>query len=100
MSQTLRIVNFGELNIKERGNLAADAAVAATSLTVNYTDNFAVGDFLYIGRLGSESGEVSAIATIPDADTVTVAALTKPHLRFDDIQTLFGDQIKIYRASN
>lgn len=101
MSQTISAPNFGQLNIKEKSKLDADAAVAATNLTVQYNDNIAADDILFIGRIGSESGEAKEIASTSNATAIVLAAgLSKPHTRFEDIITLFGDKIRIYYAAN
>jgi hypothetical protein len=100
MSQTLQLSNFDNPNIGETTQLNADVAVADTTLTINFSDDIEAGDLLYLSRLGSESGEVVTIATIVDADSVTASAATKPHNRFEEATVLFGDQIKIYRATN
>lgn len=100
MSQTLQIANFGSLNILERSEMNADLAVGGTSLTVNFSDDIATDDYLYLGTLGSPGGEVVTVTAVPDADTITVSATTKPHSRFDAVTKLFGNQIQVYRAAN
>ena len=100
MSQTITISNFDSPNIKQTAKLNADAVVGATSLSVNFTDNLTLNDYLYIGRIGTESGEVKQITAITNANTLTCVATVKPHYRFDDTTTLFGNQLQIYRASN
>jgi hypothetical protein len=101
MSQTLSLSNFDSPNIKEKTQLDADVAVGATTLTVHFSDDLENGDFIYLSRLGSETGEIVTVDTVTDADTITItSAATKPHSRFDDITCLFGDQMKVYRASN
>lgn len=100
MSQTLQITNFSELNIKERSVLDADAAVGATSVTAAYNDNMANNDYLYLGQLGTESGEVATISSLTGAKTIGTSALTKAHNRFEPATVLFGNQLKIYRAAN
>jgi hypothetical protein len=100
MSQTLQLSNFDDPNIRETAKLNADVTVNDTALTINFSDNLDAGDFLYLSRLGSESGEVVTVASIIDADSITTSAATKPHSRFEDATVLFGDQIKIYRATN
>lgn len=100
MAQTLTLSNFDNPNIRETTKLNADVAVADTNLTISFSDDIEAGDFLYLSRLGSESGEVVTVASIIDADSITASAATKPHGRFEDATVLFGDQIKIYRAIN
>jgi hypothetical protein len=100
MSQTLKINNFSSLNIKERTELDADAAAAATSLSVKNNQDFAANDIVYVGRLGSDTGEKVVASGISNATTIGVSALARPHNRFDDVHSLFGNKIKVYRAAN
>lgn len=100
MSQTLTIANFKQINVVERGRLADDAAIAATSLNVVDTNNFAADDYLYIGAFGSEGGELVTVTSTTDTDTLVVSALTKPHNKGEEIARLFGNQIRVYRAAN
>jgi hypothetical protein len=101
MSQTIKVPNFSPNNIVERTQLAADAAIGVSTVTVEYSDNIANGNYLYIGRLGSESGEVRTVSGAPASQVVTLsAALAKAHIRFDDVCTLFGNSINVYRAPN
>jgi len=100
MSQTIKINNFSSLNIKERTELDADVAAAATSLSVKNNQNFAANDIVYVGRLGSDTGENLVASGISNATTIGVSALARPHNRFDDVHSLFGNKIRIYRAAN
>jgi len=100
MAQTIKINNFSSLNIKERTQLDGDAAAAATSLVVKNNQGFANGDFVYVGRLGSDTGEKVVSSGISGATTIGIGALARPHNRFDDVHSLFGDKVKVYRAPN
>jgi len=100
MSQTLKINNFSSLNIVERSQLDADAAAAATSITVKNSQDYAANGHLYIGRLGSDTGEKVTISSITNATTIATSALVRPHNRFDDLTSLFGNKVKVYRAAN
>jgi hypothetical protein len=100
VAQTLNLSNYDDPNIKETAKINADVAVDDTSLAISFSDDLEEGDLLYLGRLGSESGEVVTVATIVDSENITIAAATKPHSRFEDATVIFGNQIKIYRASN
>lgn len=98
--QTIRVPNFPDVNIKERSRLDADSVATATGLTLEYTANMAAADYLYVGRLGTETGEINTITTVTNMTTLVVPAMAKDHSRFDDVCTLFGNKIKVYRASN
>lgn len=101
MSQTLKIANFYYLNKREGGQLDADAAASATSLTVVNSQDYANSDYMMVGRLGSENAELVTISgTPPTATTINTSALKFKHLRFEPLQSLFGNQIVIYRAAN
>lgn len=102
MSQTLKLNNFAEENIVETTELNADSAVAATSLTLKDNQGFASGDFVIIGDLGSEESELRTVDAVnSDLIGLTItAALKLAHNRFDQVTKLFGNQMKIYRASN
>ena len=98
--QTITVPNFKDANIKEHSKLDADTIVGATTLALAHSNDMATNDYLYVGRLGSEGAELTTIATVPSISSATTAALVKPHSRFDDVTVLFGNKIKVYRASN
>lgn len=98
--QTIRVPNFPDINIKERSRLNADSAIGATTLTLEYTSNMSASDYLYVGALGTERGEINTITTVASITGLTVPAMLKPHDRFDDVCTLFGNKIRVYRAAN
>lgn len=101
MSQTLSLANFDQPNLGETAQLGADVAIGATSITIEYTDNLDAGDYLYLGRLGSESGEQVTINTVTSATTVILVSGTlKEHRADDPVTVLFGNKIKVYRAPN
>lgn len=101
MSQTITVANFYQLNLKELSVLDASASAGVSNLTLAFTDNFASDDLLYIGNYGGESSELLTISAVTNKTTIALnSATTKPHNRFDPAVTLFGDQIKLYRASN
>ena len=100
MSSTLSIDNFGSLNILERTKLNAAVLTGATSVITENADGIATDAFVVIGATGSEKAEVSKVASVA-AQTLTLTdALEFDHERFDDVTKLYGDKIKIYRASN
>lgn len=100
MAQTLKIDNFGDLNILEISQLNADVAAAATSLTVINNESYANTDYIYIGEFGGELGETVVASGVTGATTINCAATRLAHKRFDPIASLFGNKIRIYRAAN
>jgi hypothetical protein len=101
MSQTIKVSNFSPNNVVERSKLAADVAIGASTISVEYADNIANGNYIYIGRLGSELGELRTVSGAPSGQVVSLSAVTsKLHTRYDDISTLFGNSIRVYRAAN
>lgn len=102
MSQTLKLPNFHTNNIVETSVLDADAAIATTSLAVRFSDQMTTDGYLFIGEFGGEGSELAVLNTITDADTVTIDApgLVKAHKRFEPATILFGNKLRIYRASN
>lgn len=101
MSVNLKIDNFGSTNIKEVTQLDADVAAAATSLTVRNSGQFVNTDYINVGSIGVDVADlVTANGAPPDATHITVTALRLKHNRFDPVTSLFGNQIRIYRAPN
>lgn len=82
--------------------LSADAATAATSLTVTTSDNMTVGDYIGI-ELDDSSLQWSTIATIPDSTTVTINdALTDDAASGNVVYnytTRLDQPVKIYSAN-
>lgn len=102
MPAKIRINNFDSSNIIEKAILDADSVIGATTLTLKNSQNFNVNDYALVGAQGGEKSELKAISAVnADQITVTLSTATKEaHNRFDQVTTLFGNQIKIYRASN
>lgn len=101
MSQTLQLPNYTTLNIAETCQLSADITAGVTSLPVTFSDGFADGDHLLLGTYGAESAEHGTINAVPSATAITTdSATTKPHNRYEQVTKLFGNQLKIYRATN
>ena len=103
MADLLKLDNFPELNLKEKTELSADVAAAATTFTVKnasgLVDTDTDEDILVIGPPGHEACEKRTIDTI-SGSTITVAALSFAHKKYTKVASLRGDQIKIYRAAN
>jgi len=101
MSQTLQIPNFTALSTREKSALDADVGIGDSSIVLTYSDNIAPDDYLVIGRLGGESTELVQVQVVNNSVNVDIVGQTvKEHSRFDDVNLLFGNQIKIYRAAN
>ena len=100
-AETVRLTNFPEANLVEITKFDADEAAAQTVLTVKNNDGFAADDFIVLGRLGHEKAEVRRVASVTNADTITVTAATSfAHKKFEDITKLRGDKIRLYKATN
>ncbi|MGK3945791.1 hypothetical protein ABK046_46530, partial [Streptomyces caeruleatus] len=57
--------------------------------------------FVVIGQRGTELAELRKVSSITDGDTLVLTAnLANPHTQFEQVTVLFGNQIKVYRASN
>ena len=101
MASTLRIDSFHEINIVERGELAADLGVGITELPMRSTQGFLTGQTIYVGALAREGIEKAVIASVPDETTINVSQPLKlPHTRYDAVTAVLGDQVHIYRAVN
>lgn len=101
MAQKLNVNNFGKLNLKEHSEINADAAVAATNLTLASTKDYSANDFLIIGSIGSDTSELATVASVTnDTALVISAGLKFAHERYDTVTSLFGNKIRIYRAAN
>lgn len=100
MPQNLNINNFGKLNVKEKAELNADVAAAATAIVVSSNKDFAANDFAVIGRLAGESSEKVTVGGVTTDVGITVSALKFAHTRYEEVTSLFGDQIRIYSADN
>ena len=100
MSQTLTIKNFASPNIVEVSELTADVAAAATSFPLANVQGFAQDDYFVVGRLGGESSEQLIVSSVSSPNVVSTAGSARAHTKFEPVTKLFGNQIKIYRASN
>jgi phage gp36-like protein len=84
-----------------RSTLTADA-VAGTNVTLNLADNnaLATGDFIVIGREGSEQAEMAQInQAVSGATTVRVATLKFNHLQDEPVVKFRYDKRKFYGAT-
>lgn len=100
MSATLKIDNYGSLNLKESTQLDADYAAGINAFTLKSTLNYQANDFVILGQLGAEGCELMTIQSVA-AQVATMTANSKLlHKRFDAFTSLFGNQINVYRAIN
>lgn len=101
MAVTLRIDNYATLNALESTVFDADSTAGATSIIVRNTQGIVANSYIVLGTQGGESSELVQVATVTNSTTFALVAATKfNHFRFDPIQQLFGDKIKIYIANN
>lgn len=101
MATTIRIDSFNEINIVERGELAADFAPESTELKLRSTQGFEDGQTIYVGQLSREGCESAVIASVDDEATISlVSALKLPHTRYEPVTAVLGGSIHIYRAPN
>jgi phage gp36-like protein len=100
MSSKIQIENFTSLNIKERTTLTAEVAEGATTLSLANTNNVLVDDFVLVGNPGMETAEIRQVQTVVDTNDVTIDAATLHHREGESVLSLFGDQIRIFRAPN
>lgn len=102
MITPIRIDNFPGEQIKVRTliDVAGGVAAAATSIPVQNSANFAVGDHVLVGPLGTaECEEVILAVAPPNANTLTVPALTFAHNEYEDVVAIKYDKVKIYTAA-
>lgn len=102
MSYTLNLRSFPELNIIEESELSADIAASSTGLSLKNNQGLSADDYLILGTIGSEKAELVSVSSV-DSDQVQVtlsAGVKFAHDKFDRVTKLYGNQMKIYRASN
>lgn len=101
MIQTIKVPNFKSNNLVSETRLDADALVNATTFTLQNTAGFTTGDYIILGTPGAETAEILIVATVPTSTSLTTTAGSKlAHSKYDYIHSLFGNQVKIYRAPN
>jgi len=82
--------------------LTAEAAAAATTLTVKSISNFAINLVLLVGEMGDENSEIilTHASTAPTGTTVTLAsALVKTHAPYTRIRVMLYNQVEISHAT-
>lgn len=100
MAEVLRPSNFDSINILERTELVSDVAASQKVANVVNAQGIVADDFYVIGNLGAELAELAQL------DSKNVNALTaevnysQAHRKGDAVTKLFGNKIRIYRATN
>lgn len=85
----------------EETALSANVAAAASTITVDSIDGFAVDQILLIGELGKEGSEIvkTHASTAPSGSTITLAsALSKAHSARTKVYRIEFDAIEISHA--
>lgn len=100
MSQKITIENFSSLNLVENTELSADANLGATTFNILNPNGFTDDSIFVIGLLESETLEKFVVDSISGFVVTTTATSIRAHKKFEQVNKLFGNQIKIYRASN
>lgn len=97
---TLRINNYEDINLREKGTLSAAVDKSATAVALPMTSNLgnAIGTPLLIGYPGTEQCEIQFVTGRTGVNTLTVPQLLFPHDVNEPVVGLVGDQIKLYRA--
>lgn len=100
MSQTLKLNNFNSNNLLNRTTLTQDEAAAVSSLNVVNSADFVAGPVL-IGAPGGQSTEM-ATATAPglSSQIPLSTATTLQHNNNEPVFVLFGNQLKVYSATD
>ena len=94
-------VSNERFNYSTRTRVNADAAAAATSLTVKNTTGYSANDYILIGYEGADTAEVrkvSAVASLT-AFTLTGSALQFAHDRFEYVTKVEYNQRKLYSCA-
>lgn len=102
MITPIRIDNFPVEQIKAKTliDITGGVAAGATSVQVQNTAGYLVGDHVLVGPLGSAQCEEVILAVAPpDATHLTVPALLFPHNEFEEVVAIKYDKIKIYTAT-
>ena len=101
MATTLNIESFSDSNIRERSQLAAPVSAGVSAITVVSTSGFNAGDILYVGARSRDGCEKAVVASVDSSTQLTlVAPLQHAHIAYDDVCSVLGDTIRIYRAPN
>ena len=99
--QTLTLNNFGPANLKEQTRLSHKVDAGATALPSTNVQGFATGDLALVGLRGDDASETVTIdAGVTTGSIPVTSALKREHVAYEYVTKLFGDKMRIYRASN
>lgn len=98
--QTVKINNFSSVNILERSTLTADAAAGQAVLNLEGIQGVAANQYVLIGTAGSENTELKQILSVGGKQVTLTSNLANDHLQYDSVTVLYGNQLRVYRASN
>lgn len=100
MSQTLNILNFPDKNIVGQTQLTSSVPSGSMSLQVVNATDFNT-KYVLIGTSGSNISEIQPNADATSGTTINLSLATVlQYNQFDPVYALFGNQLKIYRATN
>jgi len=101
MSETQRIPNFSDLNLKERSYVSVAANSAQAILNVTNAAGFLANDFVWVGpNFGSEIAEIKQIQSITGNQLTFTGNLSNNHAKLERVVKLFGDKVKLYSSAN
>jgi hypothetical protein len=99
--QTLTLNNFGPANLKEQTRLSHKVAAGANALPSTNVQGFSTGDLALVGLRGDDASEIVTIdAGVTTGSIPITSPLKREHVAFEYVTKIFGDKIRIYRASN
>ena len=94
-------IEHPDLSKNEKTYLTSACAAAATTLTVQNIEGFAVGNYLVLGKLGEEKTEIVRIhtSTAPTSSTITLnAACSFAHSVNTPVTYIAFNQVAVYSA--
>jgi len=101
MSKSLQGESFAAINLRERSSINAGALLGASTIQVVSTQGFDPTEPICLGVSAREGCEKASTQSIVDETTIQLTApLKQAHARFEMVQAVLGDHIRIYRAVN
>lgn len=100
MAQTLRPTNFDSINLQEKTELSQDVAAGQKVARVLSTQGIVSGETYVVGELGAEQAELKVLDSKADNDLTALTNFLHQHRKGETVTKLFGNKIRIYRASN